>query len=64
MRCFKKLPEAQAYLSVFRALNSSGGAALVFRGDLLSASPEVTDWLEQQPSFWLVPVPADLALGM
>lgn len=62
MRCFNKPPEAQDYLAVFDALNSSGAAALVFHGALFSASPEVTDWLARQPSFWLVPVPADLAL--
>lgn len=62
MRCFKKPPEAQDYLAVFDALNSSGAAALVFHGALFSASPEVTDWLARQPAFWLVPVPADFAL--
>ena len=62
MRCFKKPPEAQDYLAVFDALNSSGAAALVFHGALFSASPEVTDWLARQPAFWLVPVPADFTL--
>ncbi|WP_167470102.1 helix-turn-helix domain-containing protein [Vreelandella andesensis] len=62
MRCFKKPPEAKAYVAVFEALASLGAAALVFHGALFSASPEVTAWLDQQPSFWLVPVPADLVL--
>lgn len=64
MRCFKKPPKAKEYLAVFDALNSSGGAALIFHGALFSASPEVTNWLDEQASFWLVPVPADLVLDV
>lgn len=63
MRCFESPPDAQAYLSVFAALNAYGVKALVFHGALLTASPEITDWLAQQASFCLVPVPADLALS-
>ncbi|WP_193068754.1 MULTISPECIES: helix-turn-helix domain-containing protein [unclassified Halomonas] len=63
MRCFESPPDAQAYLSVFAALNANGVKVLVFQGALLTASPEITDWLAQQTPFCLVPVPANLALS-
>lgn len=63
MRCFESPPDAQAYLSVFNALSTYGLKVLVFHGALLSASPDITDWLAQQASFCLVPVPADLTLS-
>lgn len=62
MRCFKRPPVAQDYLTSLKALAANGPAALVFHGAVLSAAPELTAWLAAQRDFWLVSVPANSGL--
>jgi hypothetical protein len=62
MRCFRRPPVAEDYLTTLKALAANGPAALVFHGAALSAAPELTAWLAAQREFWLVPVPADIGL--
>lgn len=62
MRCFRRPPVAEDYLTTLKALAANGPAALVFHGAALSAAPELTAWLAAQRDFWLVPVPADIGL--
>ncbi|MGS2744279.1 helix-turn-helix domain-containing protein [Halomonas sp. LS-001] len=62
MRCFRRPPVAQDYLTSLKALAANGPAALVFHGAVLSAAPELTAWLAAQRDFWLVQVPADIGL--
>ncbi|MGY4878709.1 helix-turn-helix domain-containing protein [Vreelandella aquamarina] len=62
MRCFKRPPVAQDYLTSLKALAANGPAALIFHGAVLSAAPELTAWLVAQRDFWLVPVPANSGL--
>lgn len=62
MRCFERPPVAADYVSLFKALSAQGSVALVFHGALLEVSPEIRQWLAEQPAFYLVPVPRDLAL--
>ncbi|WP_339934420.1 hypothetical protein [Vreelandella glaciei] len=62
MRCFERPPVAADYVSLFKALSRQGPGVVVFHGALLEVSPEVKQWLAEQPAFWLVPVPRNLAI--
>lgn len=62
MRCFKRPPVAEAYLTMLKALASKGPSALVFHGAVFSAAPELGAWLGEQQDLSLVTVPADIGL--
>ncbi|MDI5891857.1 hypothetical protein QLQ83_12215 [Halomonas sp. LR5S20] len=62
-RCLASPPRADDYLALFDRLAAEAPVALLFRGALFQASPEIQAWLADHPEFHLINVPPNLSLG-